>query len=1072
MERRRKGETVKPEDYYEKYPELADQLQDLLPTLAVLEEANVDPAESQDSTQPERLGEYKLLRTVGKGGMGVVYEAVQEALDRRVALKILPHAVSQNEKLIERFRLEARSAASLHHTNIVPVFDVGHEGDTFFYAMQFIDGRGLDQVISDLKQLVAEGRDLSGSSLSSVGKEVSGNSSRRTFYKSIAKLGADVADALQYAHNREIQHRDVKPSNLLLDNAGVVWLADFGLAKTSDVELTETGDFIGTARYMAPERLKGQGDARADIYGLGVTLYELLTLKKAFGNDDRLQLIDNIANQEARRPRDIQSSIPLDLETIVIKAMEKEPRKRYQSAQELADDLRRFVDDQQIQARRATKIEQLGRWIRRNKALTTGICSMAATIVVLIVSAFLISQQRDLANANFKEAEKQRKAVDAQREIAEENFQLALDSVNTYFTTVSQETLLNEPGMEPLRGTLLQLAKDFYADFASRRENDTSVRAAYVDAIYRLGVIELAIASQPTAVELFRDAEAKIKSVAGYESQPDLMQVLLSCNIALASALKDAGELEASEVQVLEGISNAEKLVELRPRELEPRIRQCTINGKLVAILAPRGGLEESLVQAKMARDLLLAADIEHHTNFEFHIEYGLASRLIGAVQSGFGNYPDAVNSFLESKNAFEKALAIRESSAQTSWYLANQLVNLSLMENRVGRASEAIEHAENAVSVMRNLVNSFPLSNRYRDELAGAYASLGNANWAEQDFSKALESYQLGLEQRQAVVDARPENVEYLARLARLYQNIALTNKRLGKPENVVQDYRDSIRILEVVTKKEPSTLKYWSDLNRIRSQLAGILANRNQFEEAESLLKKAYDESLIKYEEFPGVVDVASAVIDAANPLSNLYHQLDDRQQALETLAEGIRVAEEMLETASGNQSLLRQLAVSYLRKGQIQFEKGDYDGAQASLQTSEKVAPDAERKAIAKLRESQLKAVRGSYEKAEQAIQSVAPELTEEMRSVRFELARTWASIYTGIAATEQEYSLNANDVLAKSVSHLARLTESEYWESAAFLQLIPKEPVFRAMAEEEPFKEWLQTSLEALESTSEL
>ena len=174
----------------------------------------------------------------------------------------------------------------------------------------------------------------------------------------------------EYAHERTIIHRDVKPSNLILDTEGVVWLTDFGLAQTSESQLTETGDFLGTAQYMSPERIRGEGDHRGDIYGLGVTLYELATFRRPFEAADRLQLIDLIARHNPRRPAEINRNIPIDLETIILKAMDPEPRRRYQTAAEMANDLRRFVDDQPIRARRASTVEQMIRWVRRHKAQT------------------------------------------------------------------------------------------------------------------------------------------------------------------------------------------------------------------------------------------------------------------------------------------------------------------------------------------------------------------------------------------------------------------------------------------------------------------------------------------------------------------------------------------------------------------------------------------------------------------------------------------------------------------------------------------------------------------------------
>jgi serine/threonine protein kinase len=287
----------------------------------------------------EQLGEYRILREVGRGGMGVVYEAEQESLGRRVALKVLPpHALNDAQQVL-RFEREAKAAARLHHTNIVPVFGVGHHGGTHYYVMQFIQGQGLDDVLEELRasraKQPAEARAactpvkqvahslLTGSfragaaeedaapPVNAAGSTVTNNlsdsvptgrsksadrsslsSTDNHYWRSVARIGVQVTEALEYAHGQGIIHRDIKPSNLLMDLKGTVWVTDFGLAKPTDAEdLTHTGDIVGTIRYMAPERFQGQSNARSDLYALGVTLYELIALQPAFSERDRPKLL-------------------------------------------------------------------------------------------------------------------------------------------------------------------------------------------------------------------------------------------------------------------------------------------------------------------------------------------------------------------------------------------------------------------------------------------------------------------------------------------------------------------------------------------------------------------------------------------------------------------------------------------------------------------------------------------------------------------------------------------------------------------------------------------------------------
>jgi WD40 repeat protein/serine/threonine protein kinase len=475
----RRGERPSLQEYIDRCPDLADEIRELFPALVEVERVKEDrpappgAAEAAAVLPPlGQVGDYRVLREVGRGGMGVVYEAEQVSLGRRVALKVLPRQVAQDLKTLARFRREARSAAQLHHTNIVPVFEVGKDGEVSYYAMQFIQGQGLDLVIDELRRLkershrtgpdrVPERPDppipsgptaaapsrsrpasrmaqslltgrfvpdspgdpreagiakangdataalsdpsdrdeteappasqpspaagsnppssvvlLGGSQLSAV------ESGRRPFFRSVAQIGRQVAAGLAYAHARGIVHRDIKPSNLLLDTQGVVWITDFGLAKASDDGLTQTGDILGTVRYMAPERFRGEGDGRADVYGLGLTLYELLTLRPAFDSSDRLQLIERIKAEDPQRPRTLDSRIPRDLETIVLKSIQKDAKDRYQSADALGEDLRRFLADEPIRARRVSLAGRLLRWGRRNKAVAALLMSVFVTFIV------------------------------------------------------------------------------------------------------------------------------------------------------------------------------------------------------------------------------------------------------------------------------------------------------------------------------------------------------------------------------------------------------------------------------------------------------------------------------------------------------------------------------------------------------------------------------------------------------------------------------------------------------------------------------------------------------------------
>jgi WD40 repeat protein/Tfp pilus assembly protein PilF/tRNA A-37 threonylcarbamoyl transferase component Bud32 len=517
LARFRAGERPSLSDYAARHPDLADQIHELFPLLVEMEGHRPGPnAEGATSLgaraapAPQRLDDYLILREIGRGGMGVVYEAEQLSLGRRVALKLLPEQMLASAKNRQRFEREARAAAKLHHTNIVPVFAIGeHEGRPY-YVMQFIQGHGLDEVIEELlklqsvqshgggkgvRTLVPEhseapfakkcsgpisaelsaadmARSLLTSGLPSTGVQPAaeqparvqgdiaaavtiaappepampgpgaaavaptnpdvgriGNPSydkaapappitptsarlsdifirspadgsgpdqaapsttarRSTYWQCVARIGLQVAEALDYAHKHGILHRDIKPSNLLLDTQETVWVTDFGLAKVEDKQnLTHTGDLLGTLRYMPPEALDGKSDKRSDVYGLGLTLYEMFAMRPAFGERERHRLIKEITCVEPARLGRVNPAIPRDLATIIHKAIEREPNHRYATAGDLATDLRRFLDDAPILARRIGAAERLYRWCRRNRA----VAALAGTVFMLITTLAIVS---------------------------------------------------------------------------------------------------------------------------------------------------------------------------------------------------------------------------------------------------------------------------------------------------------------------------------------------------------------------------------------------------------------------------------------------------------------------------------------------------------------------------------------------------------------------------------------------------------------------------------------------------------------------------------------------------------
>ncbi|HZV07038.1 MAG TPA: serine/threonine-protein kinase [Gemmataceae bacterium] len=471
--------------FLSRHVEIADALGECLDGMEALHEASSAShppigggAAPGDWPPGTPLGDYRILREIGRGGMGVVYEAEQLSLGRRIALKILPFALTLDPRQLQRFKNEARAAAQLHHQHIVPVYTVGIERGVHFYAMQYIEGQSLAEVIHDLRRAKSEGKrptigekalsphsrdipptgpylpegelplaDIDTKPIGALATSFSANSNG--FYRTVARLGIQAAEALEHAHEYGVIHRDIKPANLMVDGHGHLWITDFGLAQfQSDPGLTRSGDLLGTLRYMSPEQANGQRvaiDHRTDLYSLGATLYELLTQQPPFEGNDRQTLLHQILNDEPRPPRAIQKSIPVELETIVLKSLAKSPAERYATAREMADDLSCFLKDQPIRARRATPMQRLRKWTRRHPSVFWS-----------IVALFFLTVAGSMVSAEIVRKRTEQRAMEA-----EENFRLAQKALGDMFDLCEQE-LAGKPFLDSVRQRFLQHLLNYY----------------------------------------------------------------------------------------------------------------------------------------------------------------------------------------------------------------------------------------------------------------------------------------------------------------------------------------------------------------------------------------------------------------------------------------------------------------------------------------------------------------------------------------------------------------------------------------------------------------------------------
>jgi serine/threonine protein kinase/Tfp pilus assembly protein PilF len=778
------------------HPAIADRLRSCLASLHLVEReggmfqaAGIDEeGEPLDGEKGKRcLGDFRIVKEVGRGGMGVVYEAEQISLGRRVALKVLPFAATMDSRNLQRFQNEARAAACLHHENIVPVHGVGSDCGVHYYAMQFIEGRTLAALIAEHRHepeaqpaqqptqtfpataLAAETAIRAKDATVAAPRDLA-------HFRRVAEWGVRAAEALEHAHGLGIVHRDIKPANLMIDRQGKLWITDFGLARTAtDTGLTMTGDVLGTLRYMSPEQAlakHGLVDHRTDIYSLGATLYEWLTLRPAVDGKNREEILKRITFEEPRPPRWHSREIPPDLETIVQKAMAKEQGERYVTAQEMADDLGRFMEDKPIKAKRRPLRHRILKWGRRHKPVVW--CGATVILAAMLLcgtfywkkaaefAAIERSALRDLEQAELWEQEeiwpgalaaldratarlegsglteleqrtqRMRDEVTMAAELEEVRLQSSAHDLRdaeadkAYATVFAEHNLdISSAGTDEAAARIrvsgirvrLVAALDHWAEIKDRLENGSgeSVRA-----ISRLADEDLW--RQQLRDPTVRDNRAALEELAGkratVEQPPSNIEFL-------TRTLKRAGARDAGE-----------QLLRLAQRR---HPNDFWINHELAELLYFKAPDDRGEVIGYFRAALALrpqSASVHEH---------------LGVALLNQGYFPDAVE-------AFRKAIDIKQDKVSAH-------VNLAVGLTKQGKLPEAIQACRKAIELAPGDGDGyFCLGNALNDEgklpeavkayeksielhvkdMPGAYNNLGNALHAQGEETAAIEAYEM----------------------------------------------------------------------------------------------------------------------------------------------------------------------------------------------------------------------------------------------------------------------------------------------------------------------------------------
>jgi len=870
IRRRRNGEHPTLNEYAERFPDWASEIQEVFPTLLMLENLKptgdeLDPP--QEHLPVDNLGDYRILQEIGRGGMGVVYEALQESLDRHVALKVLYGRALNNPRRLRRFEREAQTAAKLHHTNIVPVFGVGEQDGMHYYVMQLISGQGLDRILSALRgdpiplpstqsfrssaadaelsnasdshslspvrlahSLVSGQSELlteahlateSNGSLADVHQQdaaveqlldvsdISDHDAARllhaqgpsvtkldhVYWQNVTSIGIQVAEALRYAHEQDVLHRDIKPANLLLNGQGTVWITDFGLAKlVEDNSLTHSGDIVGTLSYMAPEQFDGVSDQRSDIYSLGLTLYELVTLKPAFDDTDRRRLIKQVTQNTPVQPRKINPAIPVDLETVILKAIRREPQGRYQTAQELALDLRRVQEDRPIRARRVSMAERTWRWCRRNPT----VASLASVILLLLMLLCTLTSvayhntnaalaRESLARRN---AEAERLRAEEERVRAEGAVGLAAEVLEVVFRQAAPSGF--EQGIdaqideaEPIaefdpvvtsdNAALLQGLLAFY-DSLARLNNQTpklqlqagEAHRKVGDIQSRLGKFNLAETAYRRAITVFQKLAITNPTESRYDQQT-------------AQAYNALGELMHRRRRYAAAVSAQQAALAIYQKRLqndnpnpEDRLHLALTLNQIGRSLARDRELKDAEVQmhsALLELDTLRSLD-SLNSDYQ-HAEARIYRSLVPVLY--------AQQKTNEGQTAFSTCLRLLDELVEDYPYRAiysyDLVLTIGMLPTRQTQPDHVAERAsqfERSVSLSRKLTERFPQVPEYRIALSNSHSKLGRFLESQDQLADAVEHYQQAFDLQQKLLSDFPEVLKY-------YFASAVAAQRLG---------------------------------------------------------------------------------------------------------------------------------------------------------------------------------------------------------------------------------------------------------------------------------------------------
>ncbi|MFG0267632.1 MAG: protein kinase [Rhodopirellula sp. JB055] len=794
----------------------------------------------------KQLGDFLLHHEIGRGGMGVVYEASQQSLDRRVAIKLLPLASMLDSQQIARFKNEAHAAGLLQHPHIVPIHSVGSHQGVHYYAMQFIDGIALDAWVQERREEKRAEELGDGSGASSGESRTESAERKRDAWKQVVQWGIDIADALHVAHENGVVHRDVKPSNLMLDRVGKIWVTDFGLARCqTEMSLTRSGDVIGTMRYMSPEQARGQSaliDGRADEYSLAVTLYECLTLRYAHSGDDAATILKKIDNEEIVPLRLLRPDLPRDLGTVIAKAMSKNREDRYETAKDFADDLSRVLRDEATIARPPSIADRLTRMASKHRRV-----ALSAALIVtlgLVVSTFynarltaakMVSDQ-NLLRATQSETRATRSELLARGGIDRLGAQIA-------------ELLVDVPAADSVRRLLLLEMLDYYERFAAEVKDDPTLREDLAMTLAKAGALQSELGDSEQAITELKRSESIYAELAEDAGVNDPVRLHWStCQNNLAQALVRAGKLEDAARYFVRAMTTQQALTDRGDsfplhREAEVSLATTLNNmGLLLMRTDATSEAEEHFVRAIERLQPLLNETVSDAERLPGSKADPVPQKL-AAVRTnlaGLLTESDPERAIQHAGRALESQFKFLQDDPGDAKVAAQTIVTLNTLgaaQSATGRHTQAIKTFEQAIEIGNQVVVRWPNHPNYRRDLALSFNHLGLTQSKRGALQEARKAFEKALETGQSLTVQFPDDAETQSMLGGVWNNYGFLQQQLGDTDSAAQAYSQAIKLQSVAVSVAPEVARYNDYLRKHQANHRKVMASHGNSQRPEEL-------------------------------------------------------------------------------------------------------------------------------------------------------------------------------------------------------------------------------------------